>query len=229
MSVREASRVFGLHRDTVRKMLAYSVPPGYRRQGSPRRPKLNPFTGVIDRILDEDHRVPKKQRHTVKRIFEPLRDEYGFDGGYTVVKDYVREHRRQTKEMFVPLSHSPGQAQCDFGEAWWSSAAWSGRPTASSWTCPTATAASSRPIPPRPPIRLRSHPLPAAVGAEDGGPGPGGSLAGVGPPKMNSARCADYWSRAWAGEANGSTCRCSGCWRLSRWKRCTPRSGTPCG
>ena len=31
MSVREASRVFSLHRDTVRKMLAYSVPPGYRR------------------------------------------------------------------------------------------------------------------------------------------------------------------------------------------------------
>ena len=117
MSVREASRVFGLHRDTVRKMLAYSVPPGYRRQSSPRQPKLDPFTGVIDRILDEDYRVPKKQRHTAKRIFERLRDEYGFDGGYTVVKDYVREHRRQTKEMFVPLSHPPGQAQCDFGEA----------------------------------------------------------------------------------------------------------------
>ena len=48
MSVREASRVFGLHRDTVRKMLAYSVPPGYRRQDPPRRPKLEPFTGVID-------------------------------------------------------------------------------------------------------------------------------------------------------------------------------------
>ena len=46
-----------------------------------------------------------------------LRDEYGFDGGYTTVKDYVRENRRQTKEMFVPLSHAPGQAQCDFGEA----------------------------------------------------------------------------------------------------------------
>ena len=42
MSVREASRVFGLHRDTVRKMLAYSAPPGYRREGPPRRP--NPST-----------------------------------------------------------------------------------------------------------------------------------------------------------------------------------------
>ena len=62
-------------------------------------------------------RRPRKQRHTAKRIFERLRDEYGFDGGYTTVKDYVRENRRQTKEMFVPLSHAPGHAQCDFGEA----------------------------------------------------------------------------------------------------------------
>ena len=117
VSVREASRVFGLHRDTVRKMLEYSVPPGYRRQGPPRKPKLEPFTGVIDAILEADTRVPRKQRHTAKRIFERLRDEYGFDGQYTIVKDYVRGHRRRTQEMFVPLSHAPGHAQCDFGEA----------------------------------------------------------------------------------------------------------------
>ena len=116
MSIREASRMFGLHRDTVRKMLAYSVPPGYRRQSAPRRPKLEAFTGVIDRILESDLGVPRKQRHTAQRIFQRLRDEYGFDGGYTIVKDYVREHRRQAREMFVPLSHSPGHAQCDFGE-----------------------------------------------------------------------------------------------------------------
>ncbi len=47
MSVREAARVFGLHRDTVRKMLEYSVPPGYRRQRPARRPKLDPYK-VID-------------------------------------------------------------------------------------------------------------------------------------------------------------------------------------
>ena len=116
-SIREASRVFGLHRDTVRKMPAYSVPPGYRRQATPHRPKLETFTGVIDRILEDDLRVPRKQRHTAKRIYERLRDEYGFDGGYTIVKDYVREHRRRTQEMFVPLSHPSGHAQCDFGEA----------------------------------------------------------------------------------------------------------------
>ena len=117
MSIREASRVFGLHRDTVRKMLAYSVPPGYRRQSPPRQPKLEPFTGIIDAILEKDLRLPRKQRHTAQRIFQRLQDEHGFGGGYTIVKDYVREHRRQTREMFVPLSHAPGHAQGDFGEA----------------------------------------------------------------------------------------------------------------
>ena len=117
MSIREASRVFGLHRDTVRKMLVFSVPPGYLRQSPPKRPKLEPFTGVIDRILGDDLGRPRKQRHTAKRIFERLREEYRFDGQYTIVKDYVREHRRQSREMFVPLSHAPGHAQCDFGEA----------------------------------------------------------------------------------------------------------------
>ena len=62
MSMREASRVFGLHRDTVRKMLAYSAPPGYRRQDPPRRPRLEPFTGVIDAILEADRQVPIGKR-----------------------------------------------------------------------------------------------------------------------------------------------------------------------
>ena len=92
-------------------------PPGYRRHSPAHRPKLEPFTGIIDRILEEDLRVLKKQRHTAQRIFERLRDEYGLQGQYTIVKDYVREHRRQSREMFVPLSHSPGHAECDFGEA----------------------------------------------------------------------------------------------------------------
>ena len=117
MSTREAARVYGLHRDTVRKMLKYSVPPGYQRDRPPRRPKLDPYKGVIDQILEQDLTSPKKQRHTAKRIYERLRDEHGFPGKYTIVKDYVRERRRRTREMFVPLSHSPGHAQCDFGEA----------------------------------------------------------------------------------------------------------------
>ena len=107
MSTREASRVFGLDRKTVRKMLSFSVPPGYRRGKPPRRPKLGPFTGIIDRILEDDRTSHRKQRHTAKRIFDRLRDEYGFTGGYTIVKDYVREQGLRSREVFVPLSPFP--------------------------------------------------------------------------------------------------------------------------
>ena len=71
----------------------------------------------MDQILEQDLTSPKKQRHTAKRIYERLRDEHGFPGKYTIVKDYVRERRRHTREMFLPLSHPPGHAQCDYGEA----------------------------------------------------------------------------------------------------------------
>ena len=79
MSLREASRVFGLHRDTVRKMLAYSAPPGYRRQDPPRRPKLVPFTGVIDAILEADRQVPRKQRHTANETPRETAEAAGGD------------------------------------------------------------------------------------------------------------------------------------------------------
>ena len=119
MSERAAARHFGVSRQSVRKILQFSVPPGYRRTAPVRRPKLDEFTGLIEQWLGDDRRDGyRKQRHTAKRIFERLRDEHGFTGGYTIVKDYVREHRRHRREMFVPLTHPPGHAQDDFGEAW---------------------------------------------------------------------------------------------------------------
>ena len=117
LSQREAARRFGIDPRTVKKMLSYSVPPGYVRTRPPVRPKLDPFIGVIDRIVEEDRERPKKQRHTSKRIFERLRDEHGFTGGITIVKDYICGARQRQREMFVPLTHPPGHAQVDFGEA----------------------------------------------------------------------------------------------------------------
>lgn len=117
LSGRQIARDFGISRDSVAKMLAYSEPAGYRRTAPIRRPKLDAFIGQIDRWLSEDKARPRKQRHTAKRIFERLRDECGFDGGYTIVKDYVRLRKRTGREMFVPLSHPAGHAQADFGEA----------------------------------------------------------------------------------------------------------------
>ena len=82
-----------------------------------RRPKLDGFTEIIEQWLRDDLVQRAKQRHTAKRVFERLRDEHGFTGGYTIVKDYIREHRRRGREMFVPLHQPPGHAQADFGEA----------------------------------------------------------------------------------------------------------------
>jgi len=117
LSQREAARRFGIDPRTVKKMLQFSVPPGYVRTKQPVRPKLDPFIGIIDRVLEEDKSRPKKQRHTSKRIFERLRDEHGFAGGLTIVKDYICGVRQRQREMFVPLAHPPGHAQLDFGEA----------------------------------------------------------------------------------------------------------------
>ncbi len=117
MSRREAARLFGVDRRTVDKTLKFSVPPGYRRTKPIKRPKLDPFVGIIDAILEADKAVPRKQKHTSKRVFERLRDEHGFTGGITIVKDYILATKQRQREMFVPLSHPPGHAQADFGEA----------------------------------------------------------------------------------------------------------------
>jgi transposase len=117
LSRREVARRFGIDPRTVAKMLAFSVPAGYRRSRRPARPKLDPFIGVLYRILEEDKSRPAKRQHTSKRIFERVRDEHGYGGGVTIVKDYVHEHRQRSREMFVPLRHDPGHAQVDFGEA----------------------------------------------------------------------------------------------------------------
>lgn len=117
MTEREAARCFGLHRQTVKKICQFALPPGYRRQHEPVAPKLKEFTGIIDAILAADKQVHGKQRHTALRILERLRDEYGFTGGYTIVRNYVYKASVRAKEMFIPLAHRPGHAQVDFGEA----------------------------------------------------------------------------------------------------------------
>jgi transposase len=117
MSSRALARHFGISRESVKKMLSFSVPPGYRRTAPIKRPKLDGFSAIIEQWLVEDVGRPRKQRHTAKRVFDRLRDEHGFTGGYTIVKDYVREQQRRGREMFVPLHHAPGNAQADFGEA----------------------------------------------------------------------------------------------------------------
>jgi transposase len=117
LSQREASRQFGVSRKTIKKILSHAEPPGYRRKAPIRRPKLDGFTDLIDQILQDDKARPRKQRHTATRIFERLCDEHGFTGKRTIVADYVRQKKQRAREVYVPLSHDPGHAQVDFGEA----------------------------------------------------------------------------------------------------------------
>ena len=116
-SKRSICREYHLSPRTLKKILTHTEPPGYR--GADRRPKrkLAEFLPVIDEILEADKAAPAKQRHTGRRIFERLRDEYGYAGGITVVQEAVARARLHQKEAFVPISHPPGHAQFDFGHA----------------------------------------------------------------------------------------------------------------
>ena len=116
VSRRQVLRETGLHWKTLQKILGHSGPPGYRQKTPRAKKKLGPYVERIGQILKEDKALPKKQRHTAKRIWERLREE-GYAGGYTAVKDAVRELEQKNREVFVPLAHEPGEAQVDFGQA----------------------------------------------------------------------------------------------------------------
>jgi len=117
LSKRQACREYDVHWVTLKKILSHEEPPGYRRTATPRPSVIDPVLPVVRQILDADTRAPRKQRHTAHRIWQRLKDEHGFAGGYTVVKDAVRELQVGRKEVFLPLSHPAGEAQVDFGFA----------------------------------------------------------------------------------------------------------------
>jgi transposase len=114
---RAICKEYHLHWKTLQKILQHAEPPGYQQRQQRAKPKLARFLPVIHEILEQDKQSPPKQRHTIKRIFDRLRSEYAYDGGISVVGDAVRAWRAGTAEVFMPLSHPPGQAQADFGEA----------------------------------------------------------------------------------------------------------------
>ena len=117
LSKRAACREYDLHWDTLKKILECVEPPGYRRTQPPEKPKIGPFVDRIHEILKADQQVSRKQRHTAKRIFVRLCEEFGYEGGYTAVKEVVRAWKVSRKEVFLPLSHPPGEGQVDFGFA----------------------------------------------------------------------------------------------------------------
>ncbi len=96
VSQTQIERETGISRQTVRKMIEFPIPPGYRRKKPVDRRKLRPYSGLIEGVVKEDQGKSKTQQHTARQMWEWLRRKHGFTGGYTIVKDYVREARRRT-------------------------------------------------------------------------------------------------------------------------------------
>jgi transposase len=125
MSGRAIEKKYRVGRRTIVKALA-SAWPEQRKQLPPRPSRLDPFRPAIDEMLTADLDAPRKQRHTVTRIWRRLMDEHGMtDVSYPVVRAYVAERKPQIRadagrgpsEVFLRQSHRPGdEGEVDFGE-----------------------------------------------------------------------------------------------------------------
>ncbi len=120
-SLREIAKTLHMNFRTVQKY-------AYRNDWSPPvTPNTNPvdypvlgnYIPTINEWLEQDEREPRKQRHTITRIYNRFQKEQGYSGSYSSVKQYVNRKKDQMqkyKESYLPLAHPPGQAQTDFGE-----------------------------------------------------------------------------------------------------------------
>lgn len=108
---------FGIHWDTLARILDNPAPPGYVRKHAAEKSVIAPWLGRLGELIQANRDLPRKQRYTIIRMWQVLHSE-GFTGGYTTVKDAVREMLKDApKEVFMPLTQPPGHAQVDFGHA----------------------------------------------------------------------------------------------------------------
>jgi transposase len=117
-SIRKLNRQLGYARQTIRKALASSAIPQYQLENERPCPVMDPYREVISAWLEADQSAPKKQRHTAKRIYDRLVEEYSFNGSDSAVRKYVRKLRTNYQEVYIPLTADHGeQAQADWGRA----------------------------------------------------------------------------------------------------------------
>ena len=121
-SVRAIAREQHHHRRVVREAIAgTATPPRHYRERGPRpRPMVDAVRPLIDAWLEADQEAPPKQRHTAKRIFDRLVDEYGYGGKERAVREYVHDWKQAHRSDaigYLPLAYAPGaEGQCDWGE-----------------------------------------------------------------------------------------------------------------
>jgi transposase len=112
-SIKEIARTLNISRNTVRKVLRSGETSfEYHRKEQP-RPKLGRWRSDLEALLVENMTKSSRERLTLIRIFEELR-ERGYPGGYDAVRRYARrwghEHGEASAVAYVPLSFSPGEA-----------------------------------------------------------------------------------------------------------------------
>lgn len=117
VSIRRIAREMGIDRNTVRRYLR-GAPAGVGKPrgvaGAPVREAVEPRAKEL--LEDSKRWTAGKQQLTAARLYTMLVGE-GYDVGYTVVKQIVREWRRRRKEVFVPLVYKPGDlGEVDFFE-----------------------------------------------------------------------------------------------------------------
>jgi transposase len=118
-SQRDVAKELHHSRKTITKALALRIPPGYRLSKPRPSPVIEPVRHIIDAWLEQNKHTRPKQRQTGQRIYERLRDEYGFKGHYGTVQRYIRQAADRQKEVFMPLQFEPGEeAQVDWHEGW---------------------------------------------------------------------------------------------------------------
>ena len=122
-SIRGLADTHGVHRRTVRQAIEDAVPPP-RKMPQRDAPVLGPWKDTIRSWLEADLDVPRKQRHTARRVWERLIAEHGAQVGESTVRRFVAQVKAElvkTPTVAVPQTHRLGaEAEVDFGEfhAW---------------------------------------------------------------------------------------------------------------
>jgi len=117
-SIRRLSRQLHLSRQAIRKALSQTEPPRYGLKKPRACPVMDPFRDVVAGWLADDGHAPPKQRHTAKRVYDRLVEDYQFGGVEATVRRYVALLRAKAPEVFIPLEAAWGQqAQVDWGQA----------------------------------------------------------------------------------------------------------------
>ena len=118
-SQRQIARELGHSRKTVRKAIESAEPGSYTLRKPRPAPVLGPYKARIDELLEENERLPRKQRYTGHRIYMEIQAD-GYNGAESTVRGYIAQRRQEKKKrkVYIPLEFDPGtDAQVDWGEA----------------------------------------------------------------------------------------------------------------